>query len=365
MRQINALKDDYQLTVCGWGDSPILNGNFIVAADERPGLFGKFFCMLMLAFHFDALFHWGFKRHRKTFKTLVAQQGYDLILSNDIDMLPIAVRLARKWNAKIIADLHEYFPGQSSGWMFDTFFAGYNKRGCKRLMPLCDRCITVCEGIMQLYYADTGVMCEVILNAPEFVEQAPSLVRADKIRLVYHGVANPDRKILELIEVVEMLDHRFTLDLVLVESGDRDYMNKICEAVACVADRVKILSPFAMCEIAERLNEYDLGVCMLEVRSLSKKFALPNKLFEWIQGRLGVVAWPLPEMKRVIEQFGVGVVSAEYTVESLAKTLNSLDVAQIVEFKKNAVLAAKILNAEQSFKQIRKMVYESVDSVSA
>ncbi len=360
MRQIHALQDDYQITVCGWGDAPELKLNFIAADDARPGFLGKVFCVLMLAFHFDVLFHWGFKRNRKTFRTLAQQPTYDLILSNDLDMLPIAAKLARKWSAKVIADLHEYFPGQSSGWMFDALFAGYNKRECARLMPLCYKCITVSEGIRQLYYQDIGVVCELIINAPNYVSQDPSPVRSDKIRLVHHGVANPDRKILELIKVVKLLDERFALDLVLVESGDREYMNEVREAVASVGDQVKILLPFAMQEIAERLNEYDLGVCMLEVRSLSKKFALPNKLFEWIQGRLGVVAWPLPDMKSVIEQNGIGVVSDAFTVESLAKTLNSLDAVQITEFKNNAHIAAKTLNAAASTQQIRDCVFETL-----
>ena len=83
---------------------------------------------------------------------------------------------------------------------------------------------------------------------------------------------------------------------------------------------------------------------------------LPNKLFDFIQARLGIAIGPTPEMAEIAHRFHVGVVSEDFTPESLAKKLNALTKTDIETFKKNAAIAAKELNAEINAVKINDLI---------
>ena len=51
-------------------------------------------------------------------------------------------------------------------------------------------------------------------------------------------------------------------------------------------------------------------------------YALPNKLFDYIQARVPVVVADLPEMRKVVEDYGVGEVLTERSAEFLAQTIS-------------------------------------------
>ncbi len=357
MREVYALKDGYSVTVCGWGKAPDLNVKFVQADETRPGLFGKVFCMTMMFLRFHKMFYWGFKRHRLTKKRLKGI-SCDVVLANDLDAMPIAVWLAEKCGATLVADMHEYFPGQSqsSANMIAKMFARYNLRMCYRYIPRADACITVSEGIAKKYHADLGVQFEVVVNAPDYVDLNPTPVDPESIRLIHHGNAAPQRNILGLINVAMKLDRRFSLDLALVGDTESRYYKLIADAVRKSNGKVRLIDPFPMEQISESINAYDLGIYALNPDRDNHLLALPNKLFEWIQARLGVVTWPLPEMKRIVDVYKIGVTSKEYTVESMVEALNSLAVEQIVMFKKNADKAALHLHAGKNVEVIRKCV---------
>jgi hypothetical protein len=76
--------------------------------------------------------------------------------------------------------------------------------------------------------------------------------------------------------------------------------------------------------------------------------ALPNKLFEFIQARLALVVGPSPEMARVVREHECGLVTRDFTSQSLAEALASLTPASIAAYKRQSNRAAGQLNAEQN-----------------
>ena len=89
--------------------------------------------------------------------------------------------------------------------------------------------------------------------------------------------------------------------------------------------------------------------------------ALPNKLFEFIQGRLAIAIWPSPEMARIVHEYKCGIVSEDFTIESIANRLNSLSVQDIMKFKQNSHTAADFLCAEKNREEflsiVKKLMY--------
>src|SRR5690606_24606948 len=78
------------------------------------------------------------------------------------------------------------------------------------------------------------------------------------------------------------------------------------------------------------------------------RFALPNKLFEFIQARLAVAVSPSPEMARLVRDAGCGVVADGFTPKQFAACLRSLDHAAVNEFKQRSDAVARDLSSEKN-----------------
>jgi hypothetical protein len=95
-------------------------------------------------------------------------------------------------------------------------------------------------------------------------------------------------------------------------------------------------------------SAYDIGLFLLPPNNLSHVYALPNKLFEFIQARLAVAIGPSPEMASLVRHYGCGVVAPTFDPQSLAAELNALDADTIFAFKRASHVAAVELCAERN-----------------
>jgi hypothetical protein len=112
--------------------------------------------------------------------------------------------------------------------------------------------------------------------------------------------------------------------------------------------KIRFIDPVSMTKISRTINAYDIGLFLLWPGSFSYIMALPNKLFEFIQGRLAVAIWPSPEMAKIVNKFELGVISDDYTVDSMANKLNILSTTEIMHFKLKSHNAAIHLCAEKN-----------------
>jgi glycosyltransferase involved in cell wall biosynthesis len=163
-----------------------------------------------------------------------------------------------------------------------------------------------------------------------------------------------------MIEMMQQLDERFSLDMYLLvpgfaSAGTRGYIDKL-KTMAANNDRIRILPPVSGNVLVETLNAYDIGVFLLPPVNFNYENTLPNKLFDFIQARLGIAIGPTPEMAEIVRQYNNGVVSEDFTAEALAKKLTTLTPTQIREFKMNSATAAKEINAENNAVILRKLI---------
>jgi hypothetical protein len=91
-------------------------------------------------------------------------------------------------------------------------------------------------------------------------------------------------------------------------------------------------------------------------------YALPNKFFEFVQARLLVAIGPSLEMKKILEQYGIGVISESFDPKDLAYKINQLNLIEIDKQKNSLEKAAFDLSAEKSrrilLKEINDMLGE-------
>ncbi|HIH97154.1 MAG TPA: glycosyltransferase family 4 protein [Thermoplasmata archaeon] len=272
---------------------------------------------------------------------------FDLIIAHDPFTLKTALQLSKKMDAKVLHDAHEYTPRQYEDQCFQrVILLKIWDYICSKYMPHADATITVCQGIADEYKRNYGVHCEVINNAPFFNKLAPSPIENHSIKIIHHGAVHPSRRSEDMIHLMNILDERFHLDFMLMNNGSQ-YYKKIL-SMGQENPRISFRDPVPMPDIPKEINHYDIGLFLLSPDTFSYRMALPNKLFEFIQGRLAVAIWPSPEMAKIVNEYKCGIVSGDFTIESIAKQLNSLSTKDIEKYKMNSHKAAGYLCAEKN-----------------
>ena len=214
---------------------------------------------------------------------------------------------------------------------------------------------TVCQSIAQFYSRDYGFYInEVVMNLPCYNDLKPSPCPQNKIRMVYHGVANRTRGMFNMIDIFRKLDARFTLDFFIINQEDNVYH----ELVNYARDdsKIKFNKPVPTKDLPGTLNKFDIGFYALQNVVPNQEFALPNKFFEFIQARLAIAIWPSVEMANILKKYKLGVVSDQFCNEGLATKLNALSADDINIYKNNANIAARLFHNQDSINKIRKGV---------
>ncbi|RAX55506.1 capsular biosynthesis protein, partial [Helicobacter monodelphidis] len=146
----------------------------------------------------------------------------------------------------------------------------------------------------------------VITSAAKYYAPPPKgLSSHETIKLIYHGMAGRERGIETMIETMDYVDERFSLDLMLVKTADIDYFNQL-QNLAHSRSNVRILNPVAFEEIIPFTTQYDIGFYILQPSNFNGYYALPNKFFEFIQARLAIAIGPSKEMARYVQQYDLG-----------------------------------------------------------
>ncbi|HEX8399466.1 MAG TPA: hypothetical protein VF644_18675, partial [Pyrinomonadaceae bacterium] len=99
-----------------------------------------------------------------------------------------------------------------------------------------------------------------------------------------------------------------------------------------------------------------VGIYSLAPTNFNNKYALPNKLFEFIQGRLAICIAPSPEMVRIVKEFDLGIVADDFTPQAIAAAIKSLTTEKITRFKAQSDKSARELSAENNREKFLRLV---------
>ena len=247
----------------------------------------------------------------------------------------------------MLYDAHEYAPRQFEHWFLWRFFMqAYKEYLCRTFIRQADSMTTVGPAIAEEYARRFYVRPKVVWNAPRY-HAIPCILRnGSLIRMVHHGKALRQRRLEVMIDAMAQLDDRFRLDFMLIP-GSSGYLDEI-KKQASRDPRITFSSPVKPAEIVERLKGYDAGLYSLPPYSFNARYALPNKFFDFIQARLCVAVGPSPEMEKLVEQHGCGVVAKDFTAQALAETLRALDRQKVEACRRASDAAAAELCYERS-----------------
>lgn len=353
-RQIRFLKDKYKVSTVGLKNAKIENVIFYLLERKKGSFFSKVKKAILCKIKKFEKVYWDTYEFYILIDELMNKK-FDIIISNDIESLPFALRIAN--GAKILLDAHEYTPKEFEDrfiWRF--ILKDYKEYLCKIYIKCCDRMITVSAGIVDEYNKNFNIKPDIITNASEYVDIKPSKVNNKHIRLIHHGGAVPSRKIESMIKMMEYLDNGFTLDLMLIPTIPT-YLKKL-KSMVKNKEKIRFLEPISIQEVVTFINTYDIGVYILEENSFNNKYALPNKFFDFIQARLVVAIGPTLEMARIVKQYDIGIVADNFTPESMAKELNKLTKDKIDYYKHQSEKYAYELSSEGNRQKLQKLIAE-------
>ena len=347
-RQINYFKDFYEITTVGLADSEIENVTHI----DVFSLYNKIKFMIplpKLLFGMFESYYWNLEEIKLTLEKTKGKQ-FDIIIANDAEALLVALKI--KGNAKVIFDAHEYSPEENNDSLrWRILFKKYKTYLICKYALNADLMLTVCDGIAKKYNSEFGLNPMVLTNAADYFQNMNSMKVDSKIKIIHHGLALPQRKIENMIEMMDYVDERFELDLMLVFR--KEEYKKELEQLIGTKKNIRLIEPVASDEIVPHISHYDIGIYLLEPNNFNNKYALPNKFFEFIQGRLAIAIGPSPEMAKIVTDFDLGVVSKDFEAKNLAETINSFTPEKIIYFKEKSHIAAKELNAKNNYKKMQ------------
>ncbi len=284
---------------------------------------------------------------------------FDRILCHDLHLVPLACALkdanADK-NTKITIDLREFYPRQFEqrpAWKL--LVSPYYDYLCHHFLSRADVYLTVSPGLVDAYKKEYAISCELIPSLSYYQEKITPHPTALPIKCIHHGNASSVRKLEHMIEGFAPFEGKYTFDLMLVNT-EPEYLEKL-RNMANNSPHINVIAPVPMPEIVSFVAKYDVGVYLSVSNNFNEKYGWPNKLFEYIQARLGVIISPSPDMSNLVNSTAVGCTSDDYSAASLSKLLSELNIEKIDNFKQKSHEAAKIYSWEENEKILIQRIF--------
>ncbi len=272
----------------------------------------------------------------------------DFIVVHQPECLPLAKELS-SGKIPVYFNAHEYYPllfEDKPEWLasqkprIEALLHKYLKD--VRLL------FVVSEKIGELYWKNFGVESRLVKNAKPFYDLKPHPVSDQKIRIIHHGSSIRSRMIEVMIDAAAMLPERFEFSFML-NPVDPQYEQELRKKSSSV-NNVFFLDPVPVKEIPVFTNKFDIGLFLLPPTNTNYRYALPNKLFEFVQARLMTVIGPSEEMEKWVRKYNLGMVATDFSAKAIADLIGKLTASEIMAYKEKVHANAQTLSSEEDNK---------------
>lgn len=209
-----------------------------------------------------------------------------VVHAHDLDTLAAAWLLSARRRTRLVYDAHELYTG------FDVdpprLWLAVARRVEGALARRASAVVTVSPEIatelQRRHRLPTRPL--VVLNCPPAVDA--EVADHPALRAIYQAAVGPGRFLEDLPDVASVaIDARVL-------------------GATSAPPHVTLLPPVAPGEIVASLAPYDVGLVIDRIETDNARFALPNKLFEYLMAGLAVVVPDAPAMSRLVHEEGVG-----------------------------------------------------------
>jgi glycosyltransferase involved in cell wall biosynthesis len=285
----------------------------------------------------------------------------DVLVSNDLDTLMPNYLVSKLKGIPLVYDTHEIFTevpeltgrrSKQNAW----------RRVERWIFPKLKYVFTVNQSISDWYFDRYKVRPLVVRNMPRKANtntvnktrEELNLPVNRKIVLLQGAGINIDRGSEELVQAMKYLD-----GVLLLIVGSGDVIPKLKEMIAQekLHDKVILKGKVPHEELRSITAIADLGVTLDKPTNINYRLSLPNKIFDYIQAGVPVLASDLPEVAKIVREWNVGVVATSFDPEKLSQTiLLALHAAEYKVWKANTVKASDSLCWETE-ESVLKSVY--------
>lgn len=266
-------------------------------------------------------------------------RGETVIHAHDLNTLPVAVVirfLNRKSRIKIVYDSHEFAAND----------VPYESNISKRIKYInewfwirwCHHIITVSDSIAEKYSSVYQIEKPVVIhNCPSYQKVSYSnrfrkifdIKGHDRIFL-YQGALSKGRGIETLLEVFSV-SQNYNAVIIFMGYGE---LTSIVKKYASKASNIFHHEAVPPEILMDYTSSADIGVALIDNSCISYNLCLPNKVFEYMMASLPVIVSDLPELRKLITSFNVGLVcqSNEFDdVTSVIELASAMDLSAMIE----------------------------------
>ena len=260
------------------------------------------------------------------FSNTLTRFSPQIFVAHDLPMLPVARLASQKCNAKLVYDSHELYSEQE--------FLNYEKQRWFRIeakhIGACDVVITInpsiaaelerrytIHGVHVIYNADrTG---DLPLNQHLF-HRAFGLDSEDKV-LLFQGGLSVGRNLEVLVEAMRLVRDS-SLNLVILGDGRLGTSLRKKVTALKLEKRVHLHPAVPQNELVAFSGSADAGIIPYQATCLNNYYCTPNKLFEFIAAGLPILASDLPELRRMVQSRGIGLVGDMSSPRTTARLID-------------------------------------------
>ena len=282
----------------------------------------------------------------------------NLLIANDLDTLAANYLIHKLKKTPLVYDSHEYFTGvpelisrprTQKIWLMIE----------KAIFPKLQDVITVNDSIAELYMNEYGIRPKVVRNIPLSIEKVVTQDRASlklpehrSIIILQGAGINIDRGAEEAVLAMQYLENAL---LLIIGGGDVIEILKGMVVSLKLEEKVWLIPKQPMNILENYTKCADIGLTLDKDTSINYKFSLPNKLFDYIQAEIPVLASDLPEVKKIVEKYKIGLIAKNHDPLHLADCMQIMlvDKNRRAIWKENLKIAARELCWENEEKVLR------------
>lgn len=245
-------------------------------------------------------------------------------IAHDLPMLPVAVAARCLHGGKILFDSHELYPEQEFSTWEKRLWGDVERRYIREA----DAIVTVNLSIAREVSRRHGITEPTVVQNAERYQQVRSSCDRKRLRaklnipvdatvFLYQGGLTLSRNIETLVDAFGRVRDK---NAILVVLGDGPALLPLQRRALSVGAMNRILFHPAVpqAELLDMTSGADFGVIPYRANCLNTELCTPNKLFEFIMARVPIVATNLPELRRIVAGYGIGIVGNTDDAERFA-----------------------------------------------
>ena len=261
-------------------------------------------------------------------KAQITQHAAKIYHASDLYTLPAAAGAAGQGGSSLVYDARELYPFVAStagrpwvSWVWRMVE--------KRYITRADNVFTVSKSIAEHMARSYAIAAPTVLyNVPEYKAVSPTkklqnlLGIASETKIILHqGNIQKNRGCFILADAMKHINGGV---LVFLGGGPLKGALQTYVRDLGIEEKIIFLPPVPPDELLVHTASAFVGVTLLEDTCLNHRYALPNKLFEYLMAGIPVVASDLPEIRNVIQAYNVGVLVDASKPEAVAEGINRI-----------------------------------------